>query len=522
MTRAQRSFSMTRSQPCGQAGRRLLGSGGAPTPMLALALALAVGCALAAAGCTLMDEPLWSGTRLSSGVGPYRELGGVEVCVSDHRLGTPESSLAGFCVPRAAPARAPCYRDDDCAGRESCVCGFCTIKYCTRNDECGEGRSCDFTLSRCVKRCETDCDCDGPNARCDIGMCQQLCIVNSECQSGEICSLSRARCISVPCSGDGDCFPDEECVIQREPRQVTEPTVLIDPHTGGLVAFFDMIHSGPYERPRHMIFRAVTSDGAHWSVDPAAPVLEPDIPDDYRAPTVVATATGFVLFLESGAGAGILRAESADGRSWTFAPDTPVLAPSAPWEDGRVAAPAAVVGPDGRLRLYYEFGQGDGIAVVTADDGLGLQIPVAPDRRTVVLTPGDVTHELLWRNVTRVRSPVARVVEDGLGIPRFELLFSARGFESPEASSFGTVEQIPSNYSIGYAASADGETFEVYPFNPVFDRVVPNTFVNHSSELAPALVVYDGRTLLFFAGADRDLGAWENLRLAVNPPPLPE
>ncbi len=481
--------------------------------------ALAV--ALLGAGCTLDEEPLWSGTRLVSGVSPYQDIGGVEVCVADHRLGTPDSDLAGFCVPRSAPSREPCVQDDQCNSRESCVCGYCTVKYCTRNDECGEGRVCDFTLSRCVKKCETDCDCEGPNARCDIGMCQQLCIVNSECQSGEICSLSRARCISVPCSNDDDCFPEEECIIQREPRQITEPSLTENPE-GGYVVFFDMIHNGPYERPRHMIFRAVTGDGQRWTVDPAAPVLEPDIPDDYRAPTVIADpqGSGWIMFLENGNGDGFLRATSTDGRDWALDPEDPVLTPEADWEDDRIAAPCAVVGADGGLRLYYEYGQGDGIAMVRADDSGGASFPAGADARLPILTPDEVSNEILWRNVTRVRSPYVLLGKDYAGNPVYRLYFSARGYESPEASSFGTIEQIPSNYSIGYAASLDGEVFEVYSFNPVFDRILPNTFVNHASELAPAVAPQPDRYLLFYASANRDLGEWENLRLAVNPPPL--
>ena len=127
---------------------------------------------------------------------------------------------------------------------------------------------------------------------------------------------------------------------------------------------------------------------------------------------------------------------------------------------------------------------------------------------------------LLWRNVTRVRSPYLLLDRDFDGEPLYRLYFSARGFESPQASSFGTVDQIPSNYSIGYAASLDGLAFEVYPYNPIFDRIYPNTFVNHASELAPAVLRVGEETLLFYATADRDLGAGENLRVAVNPPLL--
>jgi hypothetical protein len=452
-------------------------------------------------------------------VAPFQDIGGVEICVSDHRLGSPDTALAGFCAPRSAPPRESCVRDADCRSRESCVCGFCTVKYCTRNDECGEGRFCDFTLSRCVQKCDDLCDCAGPNARCDIGMCQQLCIVNAECQTGEICSLSRARCISVPCSSDDQCFADEECVIQREPRQLTEPAIVSSVDGGGpWTVFFDMIHAGPYERPRHMIFRAVTADGRAWTVDPAAPVLAPDIPFDYRAPTVLTIGGRWVMFLELGFGEGILRAVSDGGRSWRLDPEEPVLGPVASWEEGRVASPSAIIGPDGFPWLYYEHGNGAGVALVRALDPQGAAFPADAESRHRVLGLDQVESELLWRNVTRLRSPCVVLDEDFEGRPLFRLYFSARGFESPQASSFGTVDQIPSNYSIGYAASSDGLDFEAYPYNPIFDRIYPNTFVNHASELAPAVLRRGDETLLFYSAADRELGSWENLRIAVNPP----
>lgn len=488
---------------------------------LALLVGLGVTGAMgvASTSCTMADEPLWGGSRLASGVVPYKDLGGVEICVADHRLGTPDTDLAGFCVPRTTPARASCTVDGDCRGRESCVCGYCTVKYCTRNDECGEGRMCDFTLSRCVSVCDDECDCEGPNARCDIGMCQQLCIVDAECQSGEICSLSRARCISVSCSSDDDCFPEEDCIIQREPRTLTEPTLAPNLDGRSLVVFFDMIHNGPFERPRHMIFRATTVDGQHWTVDPAAPVIEPPIWGDYRAPTVMQGSGGFVMYVESGDGTGILRAVSPDGRGWTFDPATPVIVPEASWEEGRVGAPSVVLGADGYPRLYYEVGDGAGIGVALASDPEGRTFPAGAGRQ-LVLGPDQVTTELLWRNVTRLRSPHAMLGEDFEGAPYYRLYFSARGYESPEAASFGTVGQIPSNYSIGYAASRDGLSFEVFPYNPVFDRIYPNSFVDHASELTPAVVDLGDRYLLFYTAADRNLGDWENFRVAVNPPPL--
>ena len=140
--------------------------------------------------------------------------------------------------------------------------------------------------------------------------------------------------------------------------------------------------------------------------------------------------------------------------------------------------------------------------------------------RCRILGAQDLSTPILWRDVSSVRTPMVAVEKDSAGAWVFRMWFAAYGYESPEATSFGTTEQIPANYSIGYAGSPDGYTWEVWPFNPVFDRIYPNTFVNHASELSPHVLRYRGKYYMYYCGADREGATWENLGLAINAPPI--
>jgi hypothetical protein len=125
---------------------------------------------------------------------------------------------------------------------------------------------------------------------------------------------------------------------------------------------------------------------------------------------------------------------------------------------------------------------------------------------------------VLWRAVSRVRSPFAAVESDGAGRTLYRMWVAAYGFESGIAESFGTVDQVRANYSIGYLVSTDGLSFTPYSFNPGFDRVAPNSFVNHESEMCPAVLFFKEKTLLFYGVSNADAETWDNLGWAVNPP----
>ena len=518
---------------------------------------------LAAVGCGNLDDQSFKGFHFNTGMGPYKDMGGLEMCIGPHRIGLPDSEMGGFCVPAGSSASLQlCSTDIDCNTREKCVCGRCIVKFCTRNDECGEGFSCDFTANRCVRQCDDVCDCSGPNARCDIGMCQQMCLVNAECQTGEICSLSRARCLTVPCADKSDCFPDEECIIQREPRYVSGPSVVSQ--SGPLRLWVDMDVFG-----QRMVFGAQSFDPKRFDFKAKA-ALEPERCrqdqdcEEYRNPSVVALGSQFVMFFEKGiihfdsadeqvcgdgvcevsgerneshigvcpedcGTEGIFRAVSEDGFEWIIDPEEPVLTNYYIWESEGLFSPSAVVHPEtGELYLYYEAGRGDGIGVVKAVDALSGVFPDpsqdSPGERCgvrcQVLRPQDVSTPILWRDVGSVGTPMVAIEKEASGGWLFRMWFSAWGYESPEATSFGTVEQIPANYSIGYAGSPDGFLWEVWPFNPVFDRIYPNTFVNHASEISPYVIRFGTDYYMYYGGADREGVTWENLGLAINSPPI--
>jgi len=464
------------------------------------------------AACTLDSQEVYSGVGIVTGVAPFEEKGPLEVCVATHRIAPPGGQLGGFCQKLDAPILEDCSSDGDCQGREGCVCGKCTVKYCTRSDECPDDMTCDFQNSRCVLKCRSDCDCPGPNGRCDLGICQQMCIIDGECQAGELCSVNRARCITAPCGIDSDCFPDEECVIQVEPRLLKEPSPL-EGADGVLYLFLEM-NQGAFERS--VLFRATSRDGIIWHMTPPAPVLESSAADNYHigAPTVILLEGRHVMYFEINRGASIGRAVSEDGRRWTR-DAAPVLVPEA--GETALRAPAAVRDPlTGRVRLYYEVGDGVQIRTVVSADAQGASFAGA--ERRVVLFPHQLIDPVLWRAVSRVHSPFVLVEGDGAGGTLFKLWVSAYGFESGIAESFGTIDQVRANLSIGYLVSRDGENFERFAFNPVFDRVAPNSFVNHESEASPAIVRRGQRTFLFHGIADADSTTWNNLGWAVNPP----
>ncbi len=522
-----------------------------------VAVALLLGLGLIPTGCGLARQPDVTGARYATGVAPWQDQGPLDMCIGPHRVGPPGTDLGGFCVPKGTVAALPtCGSDADCNSREYCVCGHCMVKYCTGNDECGPDGRCDFSANRCIQPCRTDCDCDGPNARCDIGMCQQMCLVNAECQTGEICSLSRARCMTVPCRSDADCFEDEECMVQREPRHVSSPSVL--PGRDGFKIFLAMDHYGQE--------RIYGGEGNLEGVNLVAHSLlaPPDCQQqsnciDYHDPTVIDLGGRYVMYYvktrfyydsanpaecgnticELGEDRipgcwtdcptlGIFRAESDDGLDWTDS-DEPVLVPYYDWEEGRVASPNALVDLDGRIRLYYEAGFGRAIALAVSLDAEGRDFgdpsgdPASATEgvRRVVLTPDALSSPEFWRDVSLVRRPRVLLDEDFEGRLFYRMWVSAFGEESGEGSSFGQVEQIPANYSIGYAGSQDGIHWEVWPYNPVFDRVVPNSFLNHASEVGALVFHWGTGYVLLYESTDREETSWDNVGFAVNPPQLP-
>jgi hypothetical protein len=95
------------------------------------------------------------------------------------------------------------------------------------------------------------------------------------------------------------------------------------------------------------------------------------------------------------------------------------------------------------------------------------------------------------------------------------LWFAAHGTESGPSSQYGTPMPTPPDFSIGVAVSSDGLRFFPDAYNPVFDRTTD--FINHPSELDPAVVELGDRWLLYYRRAKPDGSAAETLAVAQSP-----
>jgi hypothetical protein len=439
--------------------------------------ALGIGFATVAA-CGFLPEDDYTGKRAGDGIAPWADLGPVQICLGNEYLGPPDSTPGGLCFD-AATQEAPCTGDDDCRSREACVCGRCTIAYCSSASDCAGDRICSFSEHRCDLTCFTGADCpDG--AECRNGVCRGRCIDESDCQTGEVCS-SQNVCVTADCVDDDACLGNERCHIQRTPRQVMEPSPAIDDRQ--IVLWLEL--SDPLQIDQTAIWRAVSTDGIHFAMSPAQPVLEDGTAA--RAPSVIRTAEGWTMYYEAGLATDpeIRVATSLDGISWS----APELALAG------AGAPAAVALPDGTIALYHE--RGDAIGLGTAS----------------VLTPAQVTipevgDAPFWADVERVTSPFA-LLSDGAAGPSLRLYYSAFGRESGDSVQLGEIVAIPPNYSLGYAAGSVDDPAELrpWPYGPIADRVA--AFLNHREELAPAVVQLfgDDAYLMYYVEADPAMDA---------------
>jgi hypothetical protein len=457
--------------------------------------------------CAFTGEEVFAGIRDPDGVAPYGDLGQPLFCAQPRLVGPPDGEPRGFCEADDSAEGAGCTRDEDCRNRERCLCGRCGIQYCDSAAQCGTGRTCSFAEHRCHHPCLTLDDCTLEEDQCDRGVCRQRCAASSECQAGEICSTATGYCVAADCGADVDCQNGQHCAIQREPWDLRAPEALADP---GPVLFLEVRRgTSPWS-----IWRAASADGLNFAFEPAAAVLEPAADEAGRvgAPAVLRTAAGYSLYFEFGDGAGIRRATSTDGRGFTRDPATPVLRPDASWEGGRVGAPAAIELPDGTVALFYEGGEGAGLGLATAADGVTFTKQADP-----VLTPTSVIDPVLWRDVTRIGQPWARLLHDAGGEPVIGLYFSAFGRESAAALEFDQLKQVPPNFSVGFSAAYVRDlVFSPYPMNPVMDRVVE--FLTHESEIGPTVVAADGGYLMYYVRADAPGEVFGNIGVAANPP----
>lgn len=449
---------------------------------------------LCATACGFGPQDAFTGTRQPDGIGSWENLGALQLCLADDRVGPPAAGPGGFCVDLNTPPEATCNEDRDCASRERCVCGLCTVPFCSSNAECPAGTACNFTEKRCAAECNTDAECRGRAEFCSGGFCKGRCGMDDDCQTGEFCS-SMGRCVVDDCGADGDCQAGELCNIQRVPRATAQPTVLTGVGTGPGERFVMWLEMSNAAGTQRQIHRAVSADGIRWRLDPAEPVLTDA--GDAHAPSVVDTGAELELYYETAAG--IRRATSTDGIDFGT-PETVIV--------GDWHAPGAARTPGGETLVFVQRGDREAIALWRGGG-----------QPEAVLTPGDATLPELWRDVTKVGSPFA-LVDESLGLPTVRLWFDAFGAESGDSVQFGMVVPLPPNDSIGYAAAPldDPAALVTYPYNPVFDRV--EAFLDHRAELAPAVVADPDGThwFLYYGAGSADGMVDEGVGAALTPP----
>lgn len=449
-----------------------------------------------AAGCGFTGEPPFGGHR-TEGVAPFRDLGPLLICDGPVRLGAPISTKGGLCVDPAV-ALAACASDGDCRSRERCTCAGCQVALCDSVDECRGDQVCTFADRRCDRPCTTDGDCAaGELCLPGAGVCRGGCGGDADCQGGEHCKSG--RCAAEACAGPGDCFDQPSCAIQRTPEALGHPSPLAD--AGGVTLFL--------ERPAG-IFRATSSDGLRFAIDPAQPLVSPGAGDGGRtgAPSAIRSGAGIVLAFADGNGA-LRRATSPDGRAFTVDAQ-PLLTPAGAWDASGLDAPSLAPSPGGGLLLYYGTRDRSAIGLAESGDGATFTALAQP-----VLRPEDVADPMLWRDLDAIAAPFAESAPAPDGSFALRLYFCARGRESGDGVSFGMISPEAANFSIGEASTVDGKTLVPWPYDPAFDRV--QNFLVHPSELDPALVTVGDHRLLYYRDANADESKPGGLNAAQNP-----
>ena len=440
--------------------------------------------ALVVAGCGFERETPYAGARIPD-VGPWTDVGPVDLCLGGAHLVAPSLGTAGLCGTAAA-AGATCASDGDCQSRERCVCGACTVAVCDSADECGPadgGFVCSFADRRCDRACDSDDQCHA-GERCVPGrhVCRGSCAATTDCQHGERCDSGSGLCVTTACAADADCG-GRACELQRTAGLVAHPSPLVTP-TGGVELFFE--HTG--DDGIANIWSA-TGDGTRFVVDHM--LFAGSTPSVAR----LLDGTYAMVFAQ---GASLYATRSPDGVSWS--PPTPAL-PNARQPSLVIASDGTplvwVVDPDGNLTRFRG----------TAD--LVFSTPL------VALTPATASTPL-WPDIDTLAAPFVQPYLDADRGARLRLWFAAHGTGTGPSSQFGTPTPTPPDYSIGVAVSDDGgATFIPDAYDPVFDRT--SDFINHPGELDPAFVSLGDQWLLYYRRANADGSQAETLAVARSP-----
>lgn len=314
------------------------------------------------------------------GIAPWAELGAALVCDGDRAFGPPASTIGGLCVSTAASTQT-CETDSQCASRESCVCGRCTVAYCASETDCAAPRACNFAQHRCDLPCSSAAQC-GAREECIGSVCRGRCSTDKDCQHGEVCDGNHV-CIGDDCANDSGCLSGERCDIQREPRQVLEPGPIAG-FGAPIVLYLDL--ALPATPDNRAIYRAVSTDGVHFRLDPTTPIITD--PAGARAPSPVVDGGQLYLYFEQGDGAALRVATSNDGVA--FDPPITVLSGAA-----KVLRAPSAVHVAGAVALYYQSGDGTaGIGLATGtpaarliDQGIGYAAAEAPAPQMLSVWP---------------------------------------------------------------------------------------------------------------------------------------
>lgn len=441
---------------------------------------------LFAAGCGAVgrdDEPP---ARPCTGLGPWTDRGPVQVC-----LGTAEAvaapgapSAAGWCV--AGEARS-CGDDADCEGEERCRCGLCRVVRCATAAECDGGTTCITALGRCAAACDpaVAASCP-PGFVCHLGGCVAACAADADCSHGETCSALAGRCVAVPCAADADCDPGRRCEIQVVAAAVTHPDPVAD--AAGTWIAAEVRRGGRAEIlrfDRDAATRLVAAAG-----DPLLSPAEPWEGDRVGAPAVAVRDGEWHLFYAGGDDAGIGLAVARAGGLFLRRSDRPVLAPTEPWEAGRVGAPA-VWPVEGEMRLLYAGGDGAGIGLALEQpDGTGWRGAGGP-----VLTASALAVPDRWVDLDAIAEPdVADVAPDGSSV----WIVAARG--RTVGGGLAAEAAVP-DWSLGAVLAAPAER------SPALPRFEPSGWgpVVAGRTGVGAAAVRDERA----PGARRTAGGWE-------------
>jgi hypothetical protein len=438
-----------------------------------------------AAGCGFERESPYAGRRVPD-VAPWQDLGPLTVCGGGQRIVAPSLGNAGLCLPR--PDERSCSADADCKHRERCLCGLCSVAVCDSADECGPPGGdfvCSFSDRRCDHACDTDAEC-AAGERCVPGrhVCRGLCSSTADCQRGESCQSSTGLCVITACAAGDECG-GRACALQRIGALLAEPTPLF---AAGAAVDLWLERTDADAIPR--IWHG-HGDGTAFVLDDA-PLFAGAAPSAARLPDG-SVALVFAL------GVNLYATRSSDGIAWS-AP-TPAL-PNA-------RQPSLVVLPDGTPLLYAIDPDGN-LTRFAGDANLVFDRPVS------ILTPADVRTPL-WPDVDALASPFAELyTEPDAGAPlRVRLWFAAHGTESAPSMQFGSPVPSAPDYSIGLAVSLDAAQFTIDAYGPVFERTTD--FINHPSELDPAVVRLGERWLLYYRRAKPDGSAGETLAVATSP-----